>query len=92
MANLKTLVEAKLDQIEFDETNLDKGRVWAYSPGTEYTNFVNGFCWIACATGKVILDVWGAGGSGARMCCCGQAAQKHHVCAGMEGLLRLVLL
>ena len=40
MANLKTLVEAKLDQIEFDETNLDKGRVWAYSPGSEYTNFV----------------------------------------------------
>lgn len=71
MANLKTLVEAKLDQIESDETNLDKGRVWAYSPGSEYTNFVNGFCWIACATGKVILDVWGAGGSGARMCCCG---------------------
>jgi hypothetical protein len=71
MANLRTLVEAKLDQIEWDETNLDKGRVWAYSPGTEYSNFVNGFCWIACSTGKVILDVWGAGGSGGKMCCCG---------------------
>lgn len=71
MANLKTLVEAKLDQIDYDETNLDKGRVFAYSPGTEYVNFVNGFCWIACCTGKAIVDVWGAGGSGARMCCCG---------------------
>ena len=56
MANLKTLVEAKLDQIESDETNLDKGRVWAYSPGTEYTNFVNGFCWIACSTGNIPIN------------------------------------
>jgi hypothetical protein len=71
MATLKQLVERKLDQIEWDEKNIDKGRVWAYSPGTEYTNYVNGFCWIACGTGKVILDVWGAGGSGAKMCCCG---------------------
>lgn len=71
MANLKVLVEQKLDQISVDELNLEKGRVWAYTPGTEYANFVNGFCWIACCTGKVILDVWGSGGSGARMCCCG---------------------
>lgn len=71
MATLKQLVERKLDQIDWDETNIERGRVWAYSPGTEYTNFVNGFCWMACAQGKVILDVWGAGGSGARMCCCG---------------------
>jgi hypothetical protein len=39
MATLKQLVEAKLDQIEYDETNLEKGRVWAYSPSTEYNDF-----------------------------------------------------
>jgi hypothetical protein len=71
MATLRNLVTNKLDQIEWDEKNLEKGRIWAYSPGTEYTNFLSCFCWVAPGAGKVILDVWGAGGSGARMCCCG---------------------
>jgi hypothetical protein len=71
MATLKQLVEAKLDQIEYDETNLEKGRVWAYSPSTEYNDFNKCFCWIAPSRGQVIIDIWGAGGSGARMCCCG---------------------
>lgn len=71
MADLRTLVTRKLDEIEWQETNLEKGRVWAFSPGTEYANFVNGFCWISCGTGQVVLDVYGAGGSGGRMCCCG---------------------
>lgn len=71
MANLKSLVEAKLDQIEVDETNLEKGRIWSYTAGTEYNNFTTGVCWTAPATGKAIIDIWGAGGSGAKMCCCG---------------------
>jgi hypothetical protein len=71
MATLKELVERKLDQIEWDETNLEKGRVWAYSPGTEYNDFNKCFCWISPGRGQVIIDIWGAGGSGARMCCCG---------------------
>jgi hypothetical protein len=73
MANLKTLVERKLDQIELDERNLEQGKIWAYSSAAEYTNFVGGFCWIACEAGRILLETWGAGGSGARMCCCGQS-------------------
>jgi hypothetical protein len=71
MSTLKALVEKKLDQIDWDLNNLEKGQIYSFSPATEYTKFLTGFCWIACSTGKVILDVWGAGGSGARMCCCG---------------------
>lgn len=72
MATLKSLVEAKLDQIDWDETNLEKGRIYTFTTGTEYTKWpTGGFCWTAPADGKVIIDVWGAGGSGARMCCCG---------------------
>lgn len=71
MANLRTLVEAKLDQIEWDESNLEKGRVYSYAVGTEYTDFQDNVCWTAPGTGRVIIDIWGAGGSGAKMCCCG---------------------
>ncbi len=71
MATLKDLVEAKLDQIDWDEVQLEKGKVFAYSSGTEYTNFLSGVCWVAPGTGRAIIDIWGAGGSGAKMCCCG---------------------
>jgi hypothetical protein len=71
MATLKDLVEAKLDQIDWDEVQLEKGKVFAYSSGTEYNNFLGGVCWVAPGTGRAIIDIWGAGGSGAKMCCCG---------------------
>ncbi len=71
MATLKTLVERKLDQIELDETNLEKGKIWAFTDATEYTVACCGFCWTAPARGQAIVEIWGAGGSGARMCCCG---------------------
>lgn len=53
------------------EDNLEKGRIWVYHEGTMYTSFCNGFCWRAPGTGYVQIDVWGAAGSGAQMCCCG---------------------
>lgn len=54
-----------------DEENLEKGRVWVYSPGTMYTPFCTGFCWTAQESGTAVIEVWGAGGSSGRMCCCG---------------------
>ncbi len=53
------------------EQNIEKGYIYAYSPGTEHANFCNGVCWTAPSDGKAIVEIWGAGGSGSRMCCCG---------------------
>ena len=52
---------------------LEKGRIWVYSDGNMYSGFCNNFCWRAPGTGKVIIEAWGAAGSGAEMCCCGQS-------------------
>jgi len=53
------------------EDNLEKGRIWVYSDGNMYSSFCNGFCWTARACGKAVIEIWGAAGSGAEMCCCG---------------------
>ena len=53
------------------EENLETGRIYVFTPGTMYTNFCNGFCWNPPSTGRAVIEVWGAGGSGAQMCCCG---------------------
>lgn len=50
---------------------LEKGRIWVYSDGNMYSGFCNNFCWQAPGTGKVEIEIWGAAGSGAEMCCCG---------------------
>lgn len=58
------------------EDNLEKGRIWVYQEGNEYTTkfCMNGtggcWCWRSPGTGKVVIEVWGAAGSGARSCCC----------------------
>ncbi len=53
------------------EDNLEKGRIWVYSDGNMYSGFCNNWCWQAPGCGKVIIEAWGAAGSGAEMCCCG---------------------
>ena len=53
------------------EDNLEKGRIWVYTDGNMYTPFCNGFCWRSPGTGCVVIESWGAAGSGAQMCCCG---------------------
>jgi len=69
MASLKSLLGSK--NFQSAETNLEKGKIWAYDNGSMYGCMCNGFCWISPGAGVVRLEVWGAGGSGARMCCCG---------------------
>ena len=70
--SLKTLVRNRRDFIASDEENLEQGRVWVFTPSNVRTNFHTGFCWTAPAAGTAVIEVWGAGGSGARMCCCGR--------------------
>lgn len=67
--SLQLLVRAR--QPGREEENLQQGRVWVYAPGTMYTNFCSGFCWKAPGSGTAEIEIWGAGGSGAEMCCCG---------------------
>ena len=69
--SFKDLARSKQDFIAFEEENLEQGMIWAYTPGNVRTNFSSGFCWFAPGTGTAVVEAWGAGGSGGRMCCCG---------------------
>lgn len=71
MATLKSLLQDRLEFIAREEENLEQGKIWVYTPGTVRTNFHTGFCWIAPADGTAVIEIWGAGGSGVKMCCCG---------------------
>ena len=69
MASLKTLLGSK--NFTQAEGNLEKGKIWAFDNGQMYTCLCNGYCWIAPGSGTVLAELWGAGGSGSKMCCCG---------------------
>ena len=60
--------------VNVNETNLETGTIWAYTPGTEFGGFTcdpGDICWVAPGTGTAVIEIWGAGGPGSRMCCCG---------------------
>jgi len=80
MANLSQLIKTKsaFDPIAND-INIEKGKIWTYTPGTQQTEFFQGICWFTPRaepgeeppTGTVIIEAWGAAGSGAALRCCG---------------------
>jgi hypothetical protein len=72
--SLTTLLKSKNSfLVEGQETNLEKGRIYTYTPGGGSTghNYQCHVCWVSPGTGTALIEVWGAGGSGAKMCCCG---------------------
>lgn len=71
MTSLKSLLQDRLDFIASDEENIEQGQIWMYTAGNVRTKFHTGICWIAPADGTAVIEIWGAGGSGAKMCCCG---------------------
>ena len=72
MASLTTLLQTKYDFAVGNETNLEQGRIYQYYPGSmRGTNFRCHVCWVAPSAGTATIEIWGAGGSGAEMCCCG---------------------
>ena len=72
MASLRSLLGSKQDAfVSVTEENLEKGRIFVYTPGTNYSRLWCGFCFHPETSGTAIVEVWGAGGSGAEMCCCG---------------------
>jgi len=70
--NLRNLLASKQDSFAASpEENIESGRIWLYYPGSGYDKFPGGFCFKPCVAGTATVEVWGAGGSGAHMCCCG---------------------
>lgn len=77
MANLSTILADRIPQTVLDsvsagviETNLKDGRIWAYTPGFSAGGFSRDVCWRAPGNGTAVIEIWGAGGSGAGGCCC----------------------
>jgi hypothetical protein len=71
MAKLSDILSTR--EIKANETNLEKGRVWTVSPTTMYTCIYDAskYCWVSPGCGTLTIEMWGAAGSSARMCCCG---------------------
>ena len=62
MAGLRALLESRASP--FEENNLEKGKMWAYSNVATYSTYPGCFCWISPGTGTVEIEVFGAGGGG----------------------------
>jgi hypothetical protein len=71
MANLSSLLATRTPIAP--EDNIEQGKIYTFSSTATYSTFSGCFCWIAPAAGTVEAEVWGAGGSGSRMCCCNAA-------------------
>ena len=73
MASLRSLLGTKTNEfVSVEEQNLEKGRIYVYTPGCNYSAQIwCGFCFHPEVSGTAIIESWGAGGSGAKMCCCG---------------------
>ena len=72
MASLKSLLGTKQDAfVSVAESNLEKGRIFTYHNGANYSRIWCGFCFHPNTSGTAVVEAWGAGGSGAEMCCCG---------------------
>lgn len=70
--SLRGLLGTKQDTfVAFGEENLEKGRIYVYTQGANYSRLWCGFCFHPGVAGTATIEVWGAGGSGAKMCCCG---------------------
>jgi len=69
MASLEALLKAKIPA--GTEDNLETGRIYSFTEGNTYTKFCKQICWCPNSNGTAIIEIWGAGGSGAKMCCCG---------------------
>jgi len=72
MASLKTLTATKKSDFpQVTETNIESGQIYMYNTSPNYDPYYFGICFKPCASGTAIVEMWGAGGSSAHMCCCG---------------------
>lgn len=74
MADLNRLIADRNITLKAGTEDRIGGNVWTFSH-TNVTGTLNGnpctWCWISPATGTAVVELWGASGSGVKMCCCG---------------------
>lgn len=71
MAKLSDLLSTR--EIAANQTNLERGKVYTVSPTGMYACIRSDYlwCWTSPGCGTLDIEIWGAAGSGSRMCCCG---------------------
>jgi len=71
MAKLSDLLSTR--EIAANQTNLEKGKVWVVTSTSMFSCIRSDYmyCWRSPGCGTLKIEMWGAAGSGARMCCCG---------------------
>ena len=70
MATLSSIILAKNPEFSANEQNLETGQLFYQSPVQE-TVHCHIVGWKSPGVGTARVEIWGAGGSGAKMCCCG---------------------
>jgi hypothetical protein len=75
---LSQLLRARNESIRpnLEETNLETGTIYHFGEGTVYaagysSQYGYNMCWKSPDYGNAVIEMWGAGGSGARIACCG---------------------
>jgi len=71
MPSLSSLITTRAANLTATETNLEQGRLFVFHAPGEYAGFRCNFCWNPTSAGRAVIEIWGSGGSGSRMCCCG---------------------
>lgn len=70
MASLSNLISSRISNLAGNETNLERGEITVFYPGTMTENFRCQICWKPPRRGVAEIEIWGAGGSSPRQCCC----------------------
>ena len=73
MGSLSQILNERAVGVSLVEQNLEKGTIYSFAPGSEIESgeSTKTFCWRSPGNGTVEIEIWGAAGSGGRMCCCG---------------------
>ena len=71
MANLSDIVASRAAYVGGTETNLEDGEIYVWV-GThdESEAFRCNICWQPGVAGTATIEIWGAGGTGSKQCCC----------------------
>ncbi len=70
MATLQSIIEGRNPAYVGQEENLEVGRLFYFTPASEHSQ-CHKFTYCSPGNGCLRVEIWGAGGSGAKMCCCG---------------------
>ena len=71
MPRLSAFLPTKNTNFPPAEQNLEQGRIFLFTSGNQFGNAYCSFCWKPSSAGIAQIEIWGASGSSAKMCCCG---------------------